>query len=413
MLLLLACASTSEDTAPRYVPWSADRPPLSAKAQGMSWRRGLIHMHSPYSHDACDGEGLVDGTVNEPCLVDLRSAMCDLSLDFVYLTDHPSHAAEQDFQDTKLLREDDEDLGNASRLACGTVVMPGFEDDLMPVGMEAKLAERATYDKADDAAIGEMRDRGGIVLTAHTEGREVDEMRRRAADGLAGFEIYNLHAMFDPNIREEDLGLDRMGWVNAMDVFTSGEATPDLFFLAVHQAQPPSLETFDTLWLDYDLVGTGGTDAHQNVLPLEMADGERVDSYRRMMSWFSNWLLVQGDGVAAFDEALSAGRNAVVFEVLGTPDTVDVRIEGDTLHVHCPVLTQSSPWDGDAPDIQTRVLKDGEEWAQGCGEHLVDGPGVYRVEHHITPHHLSGFVPAEFIRPYPWVYLPPVRASAR
>jgi hypothetical protein len=409
MLLFLACTGPVEDTAPRFVDWSNSRPPLQAEAQGKSWKRGLIHSHSPLSHDACDGDGLPDGQVNEPCLADLRAAVCELSMDFIYLTDHPSNAADQDYETTKLLREDDEDLGIATRLACGTTLMPGYEDDLMPVGMESKMADRETYDNDDADAIAQMKAAGGIVLSAHTEGRDLDQLRERMENGAAGFEIFNLHAMFDPNIREEDLDLDRLSWMEEMDIFTAGDATPDLYFLVVHQEQAPSIEAFDTLWLDFDVVGTGGTDAHQNVLNLEMADGERVDSYRRMMSWFSNWLLTDGDTPAHFDEALAAGRNAVVFEVLGTPDTLDVSVEGDTLKVHCPSLTATSPWDGEAPEITVDVFKDGVPWKTGCGTHDVGGAGVYRVAYTITPHHLAGFVPAEFIRPYPWIYMPPVR----
>ena len=409
-LLLIACTDAPTDTAHATVPWSNDRGPLVAEAQGRQWRRGLIHMHSPYSHDACDGDGLLEGEVNEPCLADLREAMCRLSLDYVYLTDHPSEAAYQTYDETRLMREDDQDLdGIASRLACGTVVMPGFEDTLMPVGMEMRLEDTNTYDRDDPDSIAAMKAGGGIVLQAHTEERALELVQQRVEDGLQGFEIYNLHAMFDPDIRETYLGLDRLGWMSDMDPFTSGEATPDLFFLAVHQEQPPSLATFDAVWQTHDVIGTAGTDAHQNVLPLEMADGERVDSYRRMMSWFSNWLLSDGETPQDYDEALAAGRVAIVFEVLGTPDTVDVHLEGSTLQVHCPVLTADSPWDGEAPDIEVQVLKDGAPWKTGCGAHETDGAGVYRVAMSITPHHLAGFVPAEFIRPYPWIYVQPVR----
>ncbi len=409
MLLLLACTSNPVDTAHPTVPWSGDRPPLQAEAQGMQWRRGLIHMHSPYSHDACDGDGLPDGQVNEDCLADLREAMCRLSLDFVYLTDHPSYAAEQPYQDTKLLRDDDEDLGYASRLACGTVVLPGFEDELMPVGMESHLAERSTYDASDADAIAQMTAAGGFVLQAHSEGRELELLAERIANGMGGMEIYNLHAMFDPNIREEDLGLDRLGWMEDMEPFTSGEAEPDLFFLVVHQEQGPSIASFDSLWQSHDVVGTAGTDAHQNVMPLEMDDGERVDSYRRMMSWFSNWLLTDATQPQDYDEALAAGRSAIVFEVLGTPDTVDVHLEGDSLEVHCPVLSESSPYQGEPPEIEVTIYKDGAPWKTECGSHETEGPGVYRVAYTITPTHLADFAPAEFIRPYPWIYVQPMR----
>ena len=57
------------------------------------------------------------------------------------------------------------------------------------------------------------------------------------------------------------------------------------------------------------LFGTAGTDAHQNSLPIEFRDGERGDSYRRMMSWFSNVALVSdpADPVAVKD-AIARGQ---------------------------------------------------------------------------------------------------------
>src|SRR5690606_22674298 len=99
-------------------------------------------------------------------------------------------------------------------------------------------------------------------------------------------------------------------------------------FLAVLQHQPPSLAAFDALLARGPIVGTGGTDAHQNVLNYDLADGERGDSYRRMLRWFSNVLLTDGIEPADYQAALEAGRNYVVFEALGTPVDFTVWFEG-------------------------------------------------------------------------------------
>ena len=58
------------------------------------------------------------------------------------------------------------------------------------------------------------------------------------------------------------------------------------------------------------MIGTAGTDAHQNVLPILLRDGERGDSYRRMLRWFSNMVLVEsGEPTPATAQAaLEAGR---------------------------------------------------------------------------------------------------------
>lgn len=46
---------------------------------------------------------------------------------------------------------------------------------------------------------------------------------------------------------------------------------------------------------------TLGNDCHRDTFPQLLPDGERIDSYRRMMLWFTNHLLVRlrGDGPCA------------------------------------------------------------------------------------------------------------------
>ncbi len=435
LLILLGCTQTSPlDSGPSEVPWSSQRPRLDLQQRDRSWARGIVHLHSPWSHDACDGAMGDDGEFIEDCLQDLREGLCQSGMDFAYLTDHPGYAAHQDYDDTRNLRDGEEDVdGIAGRMECGTLVMPGFEDELMPVGMERAIAETVEeredlLNRTDQEAMDAMIAAGGIVLQAHTEGREPELLLEQQAMGQAGVEIFNLHAMFAPDIRSEDLGLDATGWVEDMAPFTAGEAEPDLFYMAVHQAQEPSLERWDMLLAQGPSVGVAGTDAHQNVLNLEMADGERVDSYRRMISWFSNWLLLDELSPQGTDEALAAGRNAVVFDVLGVPDQLDVHaVDGDrivelggsaavgsTLSVSCTGLSETSPQSLEPPDLEVRILRDGQLAATGCGEHALDEAGVYRVEWWMTPHHLADFLgPAEHLAEVqvPWIHTGVIRAE--
>jgi hypothetical protein len=219
--------------------------------------------------------------------------------------------------------------------------------------------------------------------------------------------------MFGPDIRVDDLGLDAFGWVSDIEPFTSPEGTgePDLLFLGVLQEQPPSIAKWDTLLADGPTVGIGGTDAHQNVLALELRDGDRMDSYRRMMRWFSNVLWVEGDTPADYDAAVAAGRVWVVFEILGLPAGFDFSLEGATLTATCPALSPGSPQGLESPDIAVTVFKDGEPFATECGSWEVE-PGVYRARIDITPHHLRPFLgddPDRWLVPYPWVYTNAVR----
>lgn len=447
-LLWLACASPAPgDSAPQTRAWTREAPPLRGE-EVVGWRaaRSIVHLHSPWSHDACDGDPLPNGAPNAPCLADFREALCAAGLDAAFVTDHPAHAAAQDYGALLWLEDGDEavtvggqPVGN--RLACGgpgrPLLLPGVEDTLMPLGLHAHVAgdaaaRDATYNSREAAAFAALEPTGALIGLAHTEGEAQAELERLQDLGLQSIEAFNLHAMVDPDIRAEDLGLDAFGWTSAIAPFTDpdSEAEPDLLFLAFFEEQAPSLAAWDALNARGPMLGTAGTDAHQNVLPLELRDGERVDSYRRMMRWFSNWVLldegaaVEPEGLSA---ALAAGRSLIVFEALGVPDGVEARWDDDsgahgpgadvgpgTLTLRCPGLSPDSPRGELPPEVDARVLRDGVEVARGCGAHTLTDPGVYRVVFTITPHHLLpllGEATALAERAWPWVYTNPWRLA--
>jgi hypothetical protein len=312
----------------------------------------------------------------------------------------------------------------------------------MPISLDHQVAgddfaeNDRLYNGYDTEAVDADTAAGAAVLVAHTEQRVTADLERLQDDGLVGVEVFNLHEMFAPDIRAEALGLDALGWVSDIAPFTApdGTAEPDLFVLGVLQAQPPSLQRWDALLARGPMVGVAGTDAHQNVLPLDLRDGERGDSYRRMLRWFSNVLWVDGplpgrpmdpDHAQA---AVAAGRSYVAFEVLGTPVGFDFSLipaagdpiemggagPGGTLVVGCPELHPDAPRGLDAPEIAVRVLKDGVVWHEGCGQIATDGPGAYRVEVDIVPYHLTPFLgddPEPWLKPYPWIYGNPIRVE--
>jgi hypothetical protein len=459
VLLTLACSPTKApehtDTAPAVrepVPWTGGLAPTSDDVPAVrQWRarRGIVHLHSPWSHDACDGQPLIEGEPDLDCLADLRDGLCTTSMDFAYLTDHPSHAAGQPFASLLFAQPNDElvtldgrTIANRIPCASGSDVlwMPGIEDELMPVGLTDHVAgddaeeNNRLYNLASPESIAAEQAAGGIVLMAHTEGKDLDTLTALVRDGLQGVEIFNLHAMFDPNKREEDLGLDRLGWLNDIGTFTNtdGTAEPDLLFLGVLQEQTVSLEKWDALQATAPVVGVAGTDAHQNVLPVLLRDGERGDSYRRMLRWFSNHLLVDAavDTVEPndIDDALQSGRAYVAFEILGTPAGFDFYLEdtdgaiydmgsdapsGD-LVLQCPALSDASPTNLEAPQITATIFKNGAPWSTGCSRTATDGPGVYRVRVDIVPYHLTdslGEDPDTWLHSYPWVYSNPIRVQ--
>lgn len=448
LLLLLACrrdpAPAPLDTAPETVPWSSELPPLAAEigdTRGLRPARAIVHLHSPWSHDACDGG---EGAENPECLADLREGLCRTAVDVAFLTDHPAYAAWHPYEELFQAQEGDEPVLDeagamyANRVICedGHVVQwqPGIEDELMPVGLARHVSEDpdeadALYNGYDATTLAEEQAAGAMVLTAHTEGRTLAELEELQDLGLQGTELFNLHAAFDPDIREEHLGLPGADWLMQLAPFTSDEdsAEPDLFFLAVFSEQTPSLERWDALLARGPMVGTAGTDAHQNVLAYDLRDRERADSYRRMLRWFSNVLLVDSEDPAAFEQALRAGRSYVAFEVLGTPLGFDLHLESGgavyelgsdapegALVLACPTLSPSSPRGLEAPEITATVYKDGQPWRTGCGEHETEGPGVYRVRVEITPWHLREFLgnePDVWLVEYPWIYSNAIRVG--
>ena len=432
------------------VPWSAGLQPLATDVAAIrNWqpRRAIMHLHSPWSHDACDGEPLIDGSPDPTCLDDLRTALCLTNVDVAYLSDHPAHASEQPYTALFHLQDGDEpvmfeDKMIATRISCsdGNSVLwrAGIEDELMPLGLKSHtvmgdpVASHELYNQATTEAVLSHQGAGAFVSIAHTEGKPLTELQHLVDGGLQGVEIFNLHAMFDPTKRREDLGLDPLGWATDIAPFTSpdGSGEPDLFFLAVLQEQTTSLEKWDSLQNNGDVVGFAGTDAHQNVLPISLRDGERGDSYRRMLRWFSNHLLVDATETkpspAHYDEALTSGRMYTAFEILGTPTELDFHVrsaeggitemgetgEGNTLVVQCPRLSSSSPTNGDTPEIVATIFRNGEEWATGCGEYPLTQPGTYRLRIEIKPHHLKEFLgdePDIWLHFYPWVYTNPIR----
>lgn len=451
LLALLAChRHDAEPEAPETgappgpVPWSGDLPELAGdigEIRGYRPLRGVVHLHSPWSHDACDGG---EGAEDLDCLADLREGLCRTSVDAAFVTDHPAYAAHRTWEQRLFLQPGDEAVTGAdgapfaNRITCEdghqVLWLPGIEDELMPVGMDRPAAddhdeEDAILNGGDAESLAAEQASGAMVLTAHTEGRALADLEALQDAGLSGTELFNLHAAFDPDIRVEAFGLDSLGWASQLAPFASadGTAEPDLLVLTVLFAQTPSLERWDALLQRGPMVGTAGTDAHQNVLKLPMRDGERGDSYRRMLRWFSNVLLVEGDAPTAPEEALRAGRSYAAFDVLGTPAGFDFWLQSGeqtypmgsdapqgALQVGCPSLSDASPRGALDPEITVTVYKDGQPWAEGCGAHPTDGPGVYRVAVTIVPWHLSeslGEDGAAWIQAYPWIYSNAIRVD--
>lgn len=413
-----------------------------AAPDGYRWARSIVHLHSTHSHDACDDvPRLEDGSYNDECVSSLRQALCDARIDVAYQTDHPTHMAEVDFVELLHLRPgddpvlDDEGTPIANRFDCENghrvILRAGSEHALMPVGMtrhvpgtpEERDSVMSAYTSESAAA---MRDAGALIWVAHTEEKAYEDLQEIGVDGI---EVYQLHANLDPRSRTEHLGLDAVGPIADLFPLLAGstEMHPDIAFLAFVEDNAPSLARWAELLQTRLVVGTAGTDAHENTFPEEMADGERLDSYRRMMSWFSNQLLIEGElTLESAQEALGAGRVLIVFDLFGSPagadfwlQAEDVRYEmgttiafaaGQTLNglVPRPRLTG-----GEEGDAYGRILRaSGSEWVEVLRfegtefSHELTEPGAYRVEVRTNGQHFAPYLdisPQFAERDVPWL----------
>lgn len=443
--------------------WPDTLPAASAFGgpRGLVPVRAVIHVHSVFSHDACDEAPVDDaGRPNEACLARFRRAICTARLGAVFLTEHDRRLVEADsLSDALLLRQGDRRVLvdgelRASRIACpsgpqGALLFPGAENQLMPIALDSLPAgsreERRSFYDADTAGTADVYRRyGAVVLLPHPEDEPLAAITALDPDGI---EIYNPHANFAFKHRAHQ-GLSRFGAVwNILPFYlrTTG-AHPDLALLPMFRANHDAIDKWDALLSSGRTpFGFGASDAHENALPWKMADGDRGDSYERMLPWVTNVLLVRGAGDAgaedpvaagdagAIEEAVRDGRFYVALEAWGTPAGFDFRLDGPAgtlemgsatplepgqrLVVELPRVAGRVPAQS-APAVRARLYRiDGgvrRIVAESAGriEVAVTAPGAYRVEVGIVPRHLEPYLGGTgYLREVPWIYSNPIRVT--
>jgi hypothetical protein len=402
--------------------------------RGWQLRRGIIHAHSIYSHDACDDEPFIDGVRNEQCFLDLRAAMCDTAQDFVFLTDHDNYFADHEFPDVLLYEDGDQLIERdgapvANRVVCAdgreVIVAAGTESGTMPIGLEHHVgdtpeARHAAYDDVTPEGVQALRDAGAIALVAHTEGWEVETLLDLPLDGI---EIYNLHQNLMDNIGVAVNLLITLG--------ENPDRVPDveLGLIALFLENDADLERWSRSVAVRRTIGVLATDVHRNSFPGPSPDGERLDSYRRMMHWFSNYVLVAEGDVddLVLKEAIGHGRMYGAFDYLGYPEGFDFHAEagdavfemgdatpageGVELRLAIPSVAGLDP-EAPRPVIDGRILvaNDGgwDVVSEGDTDLVLDAePGVYRAEVRMVPEHLRpslGRFAQDYLVETVWVY---------
>ncbi len=99
-------------------PWQVGPPEMVAPSDALRPIRVIAHLHSHWSHDACDGNPQPDGVPDEACYQDLRRGLCTDRIDVAFLSDHPTHATETDYETLLLHRDGDEAVPNAACSCC-------------------------------------------------------------------------------------------------------------------------------------------------------------------------------------------------------------------------------------------------------------------------------------------------------
>jgi hypothetical protein len=301
----------------------------------------------------------------------------------------------------------------------------------MPIGLERHVGntieERmAAYDDVSVEGVLALQDAGALVFLQHTEGWDVDTILGLPIDGI---EIYNLHQNT----------MDNLGVVaNLLIEFADDPSSmPDveLALIAFFLESSADLYRWSRAVEVRTMPGIIATDVHQNTLPGLGPDGERLDSFRRMMHWFSNYLLVAEEGELddrQLKEAIRHGRIYCAFEYLGYPigfdfhaqlgestfEMGDISSPGEAVELQLVVpeiidLDPSLP----APTVTGYILvasSDGTWEEVTSGEDFVSATvetGVYRAEVRMTPEHLRpslGSHAEDFLHETVWIYSNPI-----
>jgi hypothetical protein len=444
VVLLTGCPEVKMEPPPPPPTWAPGTVlPLSRtpNARGFVELRGLVHVHSIYSHDACDGAPHdLNGVYNQPCLADFRAGACASQDDFFFLTDHGDSFRDNEFPAVLLFDASKGDVlverggrPTANRLMCPsgstTLIMAGTETGAMPVGLEAHVGDAGMRDYGDTSnpKLDQFRAVNGVNLVAHTEDWTAQQLIDMHLDG---FEMFNLHRNA---LKNGGVAADLV--LNYADTgMLDGFPHPDLFLAAFNLDDDLYMTTWGTvLSRGTKRVTTMGSDCHQNTFPQKLQDGERIDSYRRMMGAFSNHLLVRAKSDGTWDDvelkdALRSGRNFGVFEFMGYAEGFDFFARQDaatreigetaqltggvTLVAKVPHVRDLDPA-AEQPTLTLILFKAREGgWdevaraSEGTLEFAPTSAGAYRVEVRIVPKHLRPWAnqrKAWFTAERPWV----------
>ena len=429
--------------------WTRDLPKYVSAPGGKQWARTAIHVHSVYSHDACDRQPQLQGGINEACLTDLRQALCRNHIDVLFLTEHQEHLVTAvELSSILNSRQGDTPILEAGQIVGSIQHCPdghaahlylGTEGYISAIGLtEHPPADaaglRRFYSAYSRDEVANLRRNGALILVQHAERKNVSLPRLREIQPDL-MEVYNLHANLTATAsRRGAYRVAKRVW-RGFQFLINPYLEPDLIFLAFLSEDDIALTRWSQITTERHVTGILAVDAHQNISAIKMRDGERADGYRRTTRWISNFVELNGhfdrESVLA---ALKAGKVFMVFEAFGTPDnlqyhatkdgkiygmgeTVDLDQGADVrLFLKCPAIV-GARLSVPAPEYDLLILRATEDgWkevarAKNADLHYATGePGTYRAEVRIRPTHLAPYLfgATQIIEDVPWIYANPI-----
>ncbi len=416
-------------------------PKVGPESRGLIALRGALHVHSIFSHDACDGR--TDELPDAPdCLADFRAQLCTSGLDFAFLTDHPSNMSSYPFQqlllhdaaagDTLTLGPSGGPFSNT--IACaetvggparpvfltvgfeGTHTMPiGLEGHLVPAELERVSLKDETPEADRKAVVDAIHAQGGVVALAHSEEPDLSA-ETIAALPIDAMEQYNMHANI-LRILEDDISQ-----LFALERFMDGAEDPpsaDLVLLAMLDTFPePAIEKWYAVSAVRPITGVLGSDVHQNVTtdgyctpggefesfcgsleeaypvlvgnlkkggPLRLGDGKRIDSYERVFRWLHNRVYATEASAMGVREGIRSGRTVSVFTVFGEPYGLDLYATCDGCE-----LTELGGTVSLAKAPKIEVTGPGAPLPQGWVEWLPEEAHAAEIETHLIGYGPTG-----------------------
>lgn len=366
--------------------WEIVTPPIpfGPENRGYTVLRGIVHLHSRYSHDGCwDGDDALRPGVDyyDACQQELREAPCKSGISFMMLTDHPGNARDQTFEDLVQhfadrgdeMISDDQERPFANRMACpeGSLVehayfFAGTEGSKqMPVGLagpipsiifDQNVADSAPLEAAQ-AHIAAVHEQDGYAFVCHPEQSDLS-VERIIALPLDGIEIFNFH----PALMQALTGnIDDLFMLDRFMGNPDTSANPDLSILPFLKPIANDILKFDAAVPHIRLTAFGATDIHRNVQipaaicseewcfadpaeyphlarlltdggPAILSDGYQMDGYARSFRWMANHVLVDDAATTAeapavlpdaMRHATGTGRSFASFDLIGMPQGFD------------------------------------------------------------------------------------------